>query len=238
MPERPGGKPMPVGGSGATYNRTPSQGGHHPPERPVSSGGGNTNLGPNVNRDLMTKQQRKQFESQHGLGKVGLPNWGIVGTLAKEYDIRKTHGKTSEKTEHKGLRQDLRTGAYYHKAPKYRPISDRGVYAQRTGNGEGGASPVTAATSAQATQPIKPAMKPYYMGFDFQQAKHKLGNPTGQLMPDPSKRLTKDGNLKKEDCPEANDLALLLKKDLIHTVNVHLDLMAFVELVPLKKVVE
>ena len=122
-----------------------------------------TNLGPNVNRDLMTKQQKKQFESQHGLGKVGLPNWGIVGTLAKEYDIRKTHGKTSEKTEHKGLKQDLRTGAYYHKAPKHRPIIDRG------GNGEGGAPPP--GTSAQAAQPIQPKIspfKPYYMGFDFQ----------------------------------------------------------------------
>ena len=38
MPERPGGKPMPVGGSGATYDRGPSQGGHHPPARPTGSG--------------------------------------------------------------------------------------------------------------------------------------------------------------------------------------------------------
>tara|TARA_Y100001947_G_C10279039_1_gene277720 strand:- start:38 stop:757 length:720 start_codon:yes stop_codon:yes gene_type:complete len=149
---------------------------------------GGTNLGSNVNRDLMSKQQRKQFESRHGLGKVGLPNWGIVGTLAKEYDIRKTHGKTSEKTEHKGLRQDLRTGAYYHKAPKHRPIIDRG------GNGEGGTQMAT--TSAQAAQPIKPAMKPYYMGFDFQQAKHKLGT-SGQLMPDPGKQTYQGWQFKK-----------------------------------------
>ena len=40
MPERPGGRPMPVGGSGATYDRTPSQGGHHPPARPT--GGAST----------------------------------------------------------------------------------------------------------------------------------------------------------------------------------------------------
>ena len=67
----------------------------------------------------------------------------------------------------------------------------------RGGDGPG---PQMAATSAQAVQPIKPkslAMKPYYMGFDFQQAKHKLGNPTGQLMPDPSKRTYQGWEFKK-----------------------------------------
>ena len=37
MPERPGGRPMPVGGSGATYDRGPQQGGHHPPATPPAS---------------------------------------------------------------------------------------------------------------------------------------------------------------------------------------------------------
>ena len=146
--------------------------------RGVTSTGNGTKLGSNVNRDLMSKQQRKQFEAKHGAGRIGLPNWGIVGTLAKEFDIRKTHGKTSEKTEHKGLRQDLRTGAYYHKAPKRRPIIERG------GNGEGGTQ--MASQPTQAAQPIKPKIppyKPYYMGFDFQQDKHKLGSSGNMLDP-------------------------------------------------------
>ena len=71
---------------------------------------------------------------------------------------------TGLKTEHKGLRQDPKTGTYYHKAPKHRPIIDRG------GDGDGGTQ--MASQAAQAAQPIKPKIppyKPYYMGFDFQQ---------------------------------------------------------------------
>jgi len=88
----------------------------------------------------------------------------------------------SLKTDIKGIRQDPKTGATYHKAPRDRPVIDRG------GDGEGGTR--MAAASAQAAQPVKPrslAMKPYYMGFDFQQAKHKLGT-SGQLAPDPRKQ--------------------------------------------------
>ena len=71
---------------------------------------------------------------------------------------------TSLKTEHKGLRQDPKTGAYYHKAPKHRPPVDHG------GDDPG---PQMASTSTQAAQPIKPKIqpyKPYYMGFDFQKS--------------------------------------------------------------------
>ena len=70
---------------------------------------------------------------------------------------------TGLKTEHKGLRQDPTTGAYYHKAPKHRPVIDRG--------GDGDGSTQMASQPAQAAQPIKPKIppyKPYYMGFDFQ----------------------------------------------------------------------
>jgi len=76
---------------------------------------------------------------------------------------------TSLKTDIKGIRQDPKTGATYHKAPRHRPIIDRG------GDGEGGTQ--MASASAQAAQPIKPKIapfKPYYMGFDYQQSM----NPT------------------------------------------------------------
>ena len=72
------------------------------------------------------------------------------------------------------------------------------VIEREGGDGMGGTQ--MAATSAQAAQPIKPkplAMKPYYMGFDFQQAKHSLGNPTGQLVPDPRKRTYQGWQFKK-----------------------------------------
>ena len=98
---------------------------------------------------------------------------------------------TSLKTEHKGLRQDPKTGAYYHKAPKHRPPVDHG------GDDPG---PQMASTSTQAAQPVKARtpypVNPYYMGFDFQQAKHKLGT-SGQVAPDPRKKNTQGWQFKK-----------------------------------------
>mgnify|MGYP001342286360 CR=1 FL=1 len=63
-------------------------------------------------------------------------------------------------------------------------------------HGGDGPGPQMTATSAQAAQPIKPKTQPYHMGFDFQQAKHKLGT-SGQLMPDPRKRTYQGWEFKK-----------------------------------------
>jgi len=101
--------------------------------------------------------------------------------------IRGKKKDTSLKTDIKGIRQDPKTGATYHKAPRHRPVIDQG------GDGMGGTQ--MAATSAQATQPVKPVtstMKPYYMGFDFQKGsadhsqhghKHQLGSSGNMLDP-------------------------------------------------------
>jgi len=56
---------------------------------------------------------------------------------------------TSLKTDIKGIRQDPKTGATYHKAPRHRPVIDQGGDG---GDGRGGTQ--MAATSAQATQPF------------------------------------------------------------------------------------
>ena len=146
-----------------------------------------------------TKGTKGTISTRDGLKNVSLAGSILTKSLpgAVINILSRIGGKkkdTGLKTEHKGLRQDPKTGAYYHKAPKHRPVIDRG------GDGDGMGGTQMAATSAQAAQPIKPkslAMKPYYMGFDFQQAKHRLGNPTGQLMPDPSKRTYQGWEFKK-----------------------------------------
>ena len=154
MPERPGGKPMPEGGSGANYATSGTGDGQH----------------------VKTKTT---FTPKNGKGTIsvpkgdGLKNVGLAGSIftknipgAVVNLLSRIGGKkkdTGLKTEHKGLRQDPKTGTYYHKAPKHRPIIDRG------GDGDGGTQ--MASQPAQAAQPIKPKIppyKPYYMGFDFQ----------------------------------------------------------------------
>ena len=79
----------------------------------------------------------------------------LVAPIVRAFTGRKKD--KSFKTEHKGLRQDPKTGAYYHKAPKHRPIIDRG------GDGDGGTQ-----MASQPAQPKISPFKPYYMGFDFQ----------------------------------------------------------------------
>jgi len=181
MPERPGGKPMPVGGSGATYDRGPSQGGQHPPARPTGGGSSITRNGTKGTISTGTKNVAL-------LGSIFTGNWkGVGANIASRFRKKKD---TSLKTDIKGIRQDPTTGATYHKAPRHRPVIER------DGDGEGGGGTQIATTGAQPVKKKPLAMKPYYMGFDFQQAKHKLGT-SGQLMPDPSKRTYQGWQFKK-----------------------------------------
>jgi hypothetical protein len=78
---------------------------------------------PNRNPDLMTKSQKKDYAKTTTVGKIHPAlNYTLAGTLINAA----TMPKTSTTTEHKGLRQDLRTGAYYHKAPAKRPTKSGG----------------------------------------------------------------------------------------------------------------
>ena len=73
-----------------------------------------SSLGPNQNPDLMNKKEKKAYQKTTTVGKIHpVLNYTLAGTLINAATMK----KTSTTTEHKGLRQDLRTGAYYHKAP-------------------------------------------------------------------------------------------------------------------------
>ena len=144
MPERPGGKAMPVGSSGATYDRTPSQGGHHPPARPTGSG------------STITRKNGKGTVSRGDVKNISLagsvltknPVGAVINLLSR------IKGKSKPPKGHPETIAKSRI--------KRPPPIDRG------GDGPG---PQMAATSASAIQPIKPKItpyKPYYMGFDFQ----------------------------------------------------------------------
>ena len=146
MPERPGGKAMPVGGSGATYDRTPSQGGHHPPARPTGSGSTITRNGTKGTVSTGTKNVAL-------LASLAKGNWAGAGVNI----LSRIGGKKKSKPP-KGHPETIAKSRI-----KRPPPIDRG------GDGMGGTQ--MAATSAQAAQPIKPKIqpyKPYYMGFDFQ----------------------------------------------------------------------
>ena len=175
MPERPGGKQMPEGGSGANYGGPP--------------GGGETAHG---SGEAVYHAPKSTGNGTKGTVSTGTKNAALLTSLARgnwagagANILSRIVGKKKSKPP-KGHPETIAKSRI-----KRTPIINRG------GDGSG---PQMAATSAQAVQPIKPkslAMKPYYMGFDFQQAKHKLGNPTGQLMPDPSKRTYQGWEFKK-----------------------------------------
>ena len=149
MPERPGGKAMPVGGSGATYDRTPSQGGHHPPARPTGSG------------STITRNGTKGTISVPASN--GVKNASLVGSLITKNPVGVAVNLLSRLVKRKSKPPKGHPETIAKSRIKRPPPIDRG------GDGMGGTQ--MAATSAQAAQPIKPKIqpyKPYYMGFDFQ----------------------------------------------------------------------
>ena len=84
---------------------------------------GDTDLGPNLNQDLMTKEEKKADNLKYGFSRLhkGLQivDNTLIGKTIETIDRTKTVGKTSEK-EQGILRTDLRTGATYKNAPKNR----------------------------------------------------------------------------------------------------------------------
>ena len=88
---------------------------------------GKTDLGPNQNQHLMSKAEKKQDNLKYGFSRINeglqaVDDYTTVGKIVEAVDRRATVGKTSEKQ--KGiLRTDLRTGATYKNAPKYRPTT-------------------------------------------------------------------------------------------------------------------
>ena len=94
-----------------------------------------SSLGPNRNPDLMNKKEKKAYQKTTTVGKIHPAlNYTLAGALINKATMK----KTSTTTEHKGLRQDLRTGAYYHKAPANRPTKS---------GGNGGVTTVAKATN-------------------------------------------------------------------------------------------
>jgi len=101
----------------------------------------------------------------------------------------------------RGSNRRKNTSLKTEQAPKLRPPTGANFVTGTVEHGGDGPGPQMTATSAQAAQPIKPKTQPiktqpYHMGFDFQQAKHKLGT-SGQLMPDPRKRTYQGWEFKK-----------------------------------------
>ena len=71
----------------------------------------------------MNKKEKKAYQKTTTVGKIHPAlNYTLAGALINKATMK----KTSTTTEHKGLRQDLRTGAYYHKAPANRPTKSGG----------------------------------------------------------------------------------------------------------------
>ena len=146
MPERPGGKPMPEGGSGANYGGPPGGGetahgsGAAVYHAPKSTGNGT--------KGTISRGDVKDI-SLAGSVLTKNPVGAVVNLLSRFKRKSKPppgHPETIAKSR-----------------IKRPPPIDRG------GDGMGGTQ--MAATSAQAAQPIKPKIplyKPYYMGFDFQ----------------------------------------------------------------------
>ena len=146
MPERPGGKPMPEGGSGANYGGPP--------------GGGETAHGSGAAVYHAPKSTGNGTKGTISRGDV--QNIGLAGSVFTKNPVGAVINLLSRiKGKSKPPRGHPETIAK--SKIKRPPPIDRG------GDGPG---PQMAATSAPAVQPIKPKIplpyKPYYMGFDFQ----------------------------------------------------------------------
>ena len=151
MPERPGGKPMPVGGSGANYS-----GGTH--SRSYNPGAGGV-----VQHGGGNKQTRSTGNGTKGtISRGDVKNISLAGSVATKNPVGVAINLLSRLVKRKS------------KPPRGHPETiaksriKRPPPIDRDGDGPG---PQMAATSAQAAQPIKPKIppyKPYYMGFDFQ----------------------------------------------------------------------
>ena len=142
------------GGNGKDYGPY-SKGPTHQPSQKTTTRNGKSTIDIRTTGENVAMGQGAKFLGADPITSL------LVAPIVRAFTGRKKD--KSLKTEHKGLRQDPKTGAYYHKAPKHRPVIDRG------GNGEGGTQ--MASQPTQAAQPIKPKIppyKPYYMGFDFQ----------------------------------------------------------------------
>ena len=146
MPERPGGKQMPEGGSGANYGGPP--------------GGGETAHG---SGEAVYHAPKSTGNGTKGTVSTGTKNVALLASLAKGnwagagVNILSRIGGKKKSKPPKGHPETIAKSRI-----KRTPIINRG------GDGSG---PQMAATSAQAAQPIKPKIppyKPYYMGFDFQ----------------------------------------------------------------------
>ena len=152
MPERPGGKPMPQGGSGADYGGPP--------------GGGATSEG--SGRDVYTAPKSTGSGTKGTISTGdGVRNVSLAGSILTKNPVGAAVNLLSRLVKRKS------------KPPRGHPETIAKSRIKRTpviGGGEGGDGEnvnrtQTAATSAQAAQPVKPKIapfKPYYMGFDFQ----------------------------------------------------------------------
>ena len=147
MPERPGGKPMPVGGSGANYGGPP--------------GGGETAHGSGEAVYHAPKSTSNGTKGTISTGD-GLKNVSLAGSILTKNPVGAAVNLLSRLVKRKSKPPEGHPETIAKSRIKRPPPIDRG------GDGPG---PQMAATSAQAVQPIKPKIppyKPYYMGFDFQ----------------------------------------------------------------------
>ena len=140
MPERPGGKPMPEGGSGANYGASGTGDGQH-------------------------VKTRTTFTPKNGKGTVstgdGVKNVGLAGSIITKNPVgavinllSRIKGKSKPPRGHPETIAKSRI--------KRPPPIDRG------GDGPGPQMAATSAQAAQPIKPKIPPYKPYYMGFDFQ----------------------------------------------------------------------
>jgi len=107
---------------------------------------------PNRNPHLMNKAQKKAYAKTTTVGKIHpVLNYTLAGKLIN----KATMPATSTKTNIKGIRQDIRTGATYHKAPTTRSKPSRG---------NGGATTVAKATNG-STERIAGVENAKKLGF-------------------------------------------------------------------------
>ena len=140
MPERPGGRAMPEGGSGANYGGPP--------------GGGDA------------KMHYKAPPSKNGKGTIstgdGVRNVSLAGSLLTKNPVGAAVNLLSRLVKRKSQPPKGHPETIAKSRIKRPPPIDRG------GDGPGPQMAATSAQAAQPIKPKIPPYKPYYMGFDFQ----------------------------------------------------------------------
>ena len=140
MPERPGGRAMPEGGSGANYGGPP--------------GGGDA------------KMHYKAPPSKNGKGTIstgdGVRNVSLAGSLLTKNPVGAAVNLLSRLVKRKSQPPKGHPETIAKSRIKRPPPIDRG------GDGPGPQMAATSAQAAQPIKPKIPPYKPYYMVFDFQ----------------------------------------------------------------------